>query len=444
MGYAAAVDDLALLGAVELAAKVRSGEVRSAELVELALDRIERFDRALGAIMTLDAESARRAAAELDRRPADGPLHGVPITVKDAWATAGLRTTSGMVERADHMPATDAPLVARLRAAGAVVVAKTAVPQEITGQETASALAGRTRNPWDPRRTPGGSSGGAAVALAVGFGALELGSDSGGSIRQPAHCCGVFGHVATTGLLPLRGHLPTLEVDDEERPIDLFSAGPMARTAADLDVALTVLAARPLPPPDLGRLRVAAWVGDDAFPVSHEVAERMEAAIEALVADGATVDRPAFPIGAGVRQAWARWLGSPTEQTSAAHRERAGIERAWADLFADHDVVLCPISPVVATEHDPDPAKVHDVERRIARTIDVDGIERPYLDQMAWNILVGAAGLPATAVPLGLGSSGLPVGAQVVGPRGSDRTTIAVAGRLGRFQPPPGFVSGTS
>lgn len=440
------MDDLAFRPAVELAAMVARGDLSSRELVELHLERIERLDPDLHAVVTLDAEGARRTADELDAAPAPvGPLHGVPMTIKDAFATAGIRTTSGMVERADHVPVRDADLVARLRAAGVVILGKTAVPREITGQETGSALFGRTRNPWDRARSPGGSSGGAAAALAAGLTPLELGSDSGGSIRQPAHCCGVYGHVATAELLPLRGHQPTIDADEEERHVDLTSVGPMARSARDLDVALEVLAGRPLPPPTVRSLDgacIGLLLDQDVLPVEAAVAERIEAAADAAAAAGADVRRIDFPVGVALRQAFALWLASPTERTELAHRERAALDAEWAALFDVLDVVLCPISPVTAPPHDPDPALVDDLDRRLARTIDVDERTRPYLDQMGWNIVVGAAGLPATAAPVGQTAAGLPVGLQVVGPRGHDRTCIAVAdllaGVVGGFEQPPG------
>jgi amidase len=185
-------DALALEPAVVQAEAVRSGRVSSRDLVEVHLDRIARYNGELNAVVTLDADGARRKA---DQRDADqraglpcGPFHGVPMTVKDAFATNGIRTTSGVADRRDHIPSADAIAVARLVDAGVVVLGKTNVPEGVTGQETANELFGRTNNPWAPDRTPGGSSGGAAAAVAAGLTALEIGSDSGGSIRQPAHC----------------------------------------------------------------------------------------------------------------------------------------------------------------------------------------------------------------------------------------------------------------
>lgn len=478
-------DALALEPAVVQAEAVRSGRVTSRDLVELHLDRIARYNAELNAVVTLDADGARRRA---DQRDADqrvgrpcGPFHGVPMTVKDAFATNGIRTTSGAADRRDHVPSADAVAVARLVDAGVVVLGKTNVPEGVTGQETANALFGRTRNPWALDRTPGGSSGGAAAAVAAGLTALEIGSDSGGSIRQPAHCCGIYGHIPTQGLVPLRGHLPLVPLDEERLQIDLMGAGPLARHPDDLAAALGVLAgpdgvaraawrlALPLPArTDLVGIRVALWTDDPDFPVESAVRTCLEDAGDQLEAAGAVVDRaarPAFRLADAERIAFALWVASTTASTDgfaemveaaggldpgddrlparrlraeairhhdwvALDGERRRLSRQWMALLTDHDVVVCPVSPVAAIPHDPEPAKVADLERRMARTIDVDGTTRPYLDQLTWNIVVGMAGLPATVAPVGMTPDGLPVGAQIVGAPYADRTTIAVAAAL--------------
>ena len=495
------VDSLALDSALTQAGAVRSGRITSRELVEAHLDRIERYNGVLNAVVTIDADGARRRADERDRELARGqprgPFHGVPMTVKDAFATAGIRTTSGMADRRDHVPDEDAEAVARLVAAGVVILGKTNVPAGITGQETANSLFGRTTNPWNVERTPGGSSGGAAAAVAAGLSALELGSDSGGSIRQPAHCCGVYGHIPTQGLVPLRGHLPLVPLDEERLQIDLMGAGPLARHPSDLAAALDVLAG-----PDgqdragwtlrlpaarrsgVAGARVALWADDPDFPVEAAVRDCLEETGDRLAAAGAHVDRtarPAFSLADAERVAFALWVASTTASTEnftslvraadalapgddglTARRlraevmphhdwvsldgERRRLARAWAALFARYDVLLCPVSPVVALPHDPDPSQVADIEHRLARTIDVDGVRRPYLDQLTWNIVVGMAGLPSTVAPLGLSPEGLPVGAQIVGPPLADHTTIAFAAALGDliggYHPPP-LIAGT-
>ncbi len=192
--------------AAEMVRLLRAGEVSSRELVELHLERIERLNGRLNAVVTVDEAGARRRADDLDyRRVQSGPvglLHGPPLTLKDCWATQGMRTTGGNPEMADLVPQADAEVVARLRAAGAVVVGKTNLPENVTGQETANALFGRTSNPWDPDRTPGGSSGGGAAAVAAGLSPLEVGSDTRGSIREPAHCCGATATSLPQGWCP--------------------------------------------------------------------------------------------------------------------------------------------------------------------------------------------------------------------------------------------------
>jgi len=479
--------DLFSSAAAQLAA-MQTGALSSTELVEALLDRIERRDGDLGAFVTVDAEAALEQAAVADRRRAEGrpigPLHGLPISLKDCFATAGLRTTAGKQELVHHVPEQDAVTVARLRAAGAIVLGKTNLPAGVSGQETANVVSGRTSNPWDPSRTPGGSSGGSAVAVATGMAPLELGSDSGGSIRQPAHLCGVYGHVATHGLVPQRGHLPSVPVDDVGATLDLFSIGPLARHPADLALALDVLAGDDplgplawkveLPPSVVPRdsvagVRVAVVTTDPACPVSAEVRERLQATAEALAAAGADVvdARPPFEVAHAMDVAFQLWVatnasdddgeGGGSDHLSELRQkalsmshgdwleldtERRRLSREWNRLLTeDVDVLLCPVSPVAALPHDPEPAKVDEVGHRLERRIDVDGTERPYLDQIRWNVLTGIAGLPVTTVPLGLTGGGLPVGAQVVAAPHRDRTTIAfaeaLAGVMGGFRPPP-------
>lgn len=484
-------DDPTLAPAVVLADAIRRGRTTSRELVERHLERIERLNGDLNAIVTLDADGARAAADRADASGGGGPLHGVPITLKDCFATAGMRTTAGMQDLADHVPDADAEAVRRLRAVGAIVLGKTNLPEGVSGQETANELFGRTANPWALDRTPGGSSGGAAAAIAAGLSALELGSDSGGSIRQPAHCCGVYGHLPSHGLVPATGHLPSVPLDDVGASDDLLAVGPLARSADDLAVALDVLAGPyevglrawrlELPPPratSLHDLRVALWVDDPACPASAEVRVALESAGQALAGAGALVDdarRPGFGLAEAFEVAFRLWVASnasagpaerrkyaeavatlhPDDRSLAAERartmvlphaewlaldtERRRLERAWAALFDDVDVVLCPVSPVVAPAHDDRPEDVDELDHRLARTIDVDGRQRPYLDQIVWNTVVGMCRLPATVAPMP--SPGMPVGAQLVGPRYGDRTTIEAARLLadvvGGYRPPP-------
>jgi len=473
--------------AVALRDALARGEVSSVELVEAALDRIDAEDGDLGAFTTVDADGSLAAARRADDARATGracgALHGVPVSLKDCWATAGLRTTAGMRDLADHVPDADAAAVARLRASGAIVVGKTNLPAGVSGQETANAVAGRTRNPWDRSRTSGGSSGGAAAAVAAGFVPLDLGSDSGGSIRQPAHCCGVYGHLATHGLIPQRGHLPSVPVDDVGAVLDLFSIGPIARHPADLALALDVVAgADPLGPPawdlrlppaqvpadDVRGVRVLVVPTDPACPTGTDVRAALGRTADALADAGAEVvdGWPPFDVDHAMEVAFRLWVAASSEDDDgdggaddelsrareeartmthadwlALDAERRRLARCWTALLEQVDVAICPISPIPAVPHDPEPTAVDEVGHRLERRIDVDGNCRPYLDQIRWNVLTGMAGLPATAVPLGRSAGGLPVGAQVVAAPHRDRTTIAfaeaLAGVVGGYEPPP-------
>ncbi|MFA9446604.1 amidase [Egicoccus sp. AB-alg6-2] len=491
--------DLHHATATTMLARLADGSLSSRDLVELHLDRIERLDPDLNALVTVDADGARRQADARDAERRDGrlrgPLHGLPMTVKDAFATAGLRTTAGLEALADHVPDDDALAVARLRRAGAIVLGKSSCPAGVSGQETGNALVGTTRNPWDRSRTTGGSSGGAAAALAAGLTPLELGSDLGGSIRQPAAFCGVFGHYPTHGIVPARGHLPSFPPDDLEAAEDLMAVGPMARSAEDLALALDVLAGPDtisgrgwrleLPSPTFaspGELRVAIWRNDDDFPVDRAVRDGIALAAAALTDAGARVGHEARPDGSlreAERAGFDLWVAASSASLSdedlaeqqdraraagerddrVARRARAAsmthrdwlhldtrrrrLQRAWERLFERFDVLLCPVVPVVAYPHDPDPTSVDEFDHRAAQTIDVDGHPRPYLDQLVWTTVIGSARLPATVVPVGCSADGLPVGIQVVGPPFGDRTTLAVAGMLARltggFRPPPGY-----
>jgi amidase len=483
--------EIAFRPAVALAAEIRAKRLGSRELLDHYLDRINRLNPRLNAVVTLDAAAARARAdaadAALARGEVWGPLHGLPMTIKDAFETAGIRTTCGAEVLREHVPLEDAAAVERLRRAGAVVFGKTNVPTFAMDLQTYNPIFGRTNNPWDTSRTPGGSSGGAAAALAAGLVGLELGSDIGGSIRTPAHYCGVYGLKPTWGIVPIRGHIPgppgTLTEDD------IGVAGPLARSADDLEAALDVLAGPTadravawrlsLPPPRRAALReyrVAAWLDDPACPVDGEVRARLEGAADALRRAGVLVDdraRPGFDLGEAFRDylrlllsvtsaglpadAYERLVaigdGLPAEPEGlpamfarfntlrhrewlAAHERRERARARWHDFFTRYDALLCPITPVVAP--------VHDTESEfLERTIPVNGTRRPYVDQLIWAGVIGMAYVPAVVAPVGRTPGGLPVGVQIVGPYLEDRTPIDLARRLadvvGGFEVPPGF-----
>ncbi len=477
------MDELAYLSAMELADRIRAGELSSREAVDAMVDRIERVDGPTNLVVTVDAETARRMADAADAAQAAGydlgPLHGVPITVKDSFETAGMRTTSGAPELATHVPERDADPVARLREAGAVIVGKTNLPIYAGDFQSYNEVFGVSSNPWDRSRTVGGSSGGSAGALAAGLTPLELGSDIAGSIRNPAHTCGVVGHKPSYGIVSARGQIPgppgTLT------QADLAVAGPLARTVDDCEMALELLSGADswhdiawsleLPPPRTTAtkdLRVAVWFDEPSAPLSTDVRELLLGAAEALADAGALVDdepRPGFDfevavdnfrrlLGSALSGSWSHaeieeMAGRPAEGALgvanatmrhrgwlSANEKRLQHRARWAEFFETWDVVLLPASPLAAIRHDRS-------EPWSARTIDVDGEARSYDEQASWLGLTGAAYLPATVVPVGRTSDGLPVGIQVAGPFLEDRTTLAVArlleDLLGGFVPPPGY-----
>lgn len=463
--------------AADAARAVARGEISTRALTEHVLGRIDRFGPALGLFITVAREQALAEAEAADARRArgerTGPLHGVPLVVKDVFATAGLRTTAGSASLASYVPTEDAVAVARLRAAGAIVVGKTSMPEMAADWQSYNELSGTARNPWNPARTPGGSSGGTAGALAAGLGFVGLGGDLSGSIRIPASFCGVYGHRPTVDLVPIRGHIPP-PPGVAPGPSELSAVGPMARSAGDLRMALEVMAGpdalrtarSALPPPRAGTLREyrLGYVLDDPFcPLDGPVREALAGAFAALRDAGARLTE-GWPPGVDPTEehdvyAWllAAFLsqGVPdgdyeamqrapardpwTKGTTATHREwlRQGSRRLqararWQEFFRTHDGFLMPSAFVAAFPHDHHP----DVgARRLG--------DRPYTDVARWSFASILTGCPATAVPAGRTADGLPVGLQILGPFFEDATPIDLAERLaevlGGFVRPPGF-----
>jgi len=454
--------------AVELAAAIRAKEISSRELLELYLERIERLDRGkVNAVVTLDAERARAAAAAADDALARGddlgPLHGLPITIKDAIATEGIRSTGGAVELRDHVPTEDAPAVARLKAAGAIVFGKTNLPRWSGDCQAYNDIFGTTSNPWSLTHVPGGSSGGSAAAVSAGFTSLELGTDIGGSVRGPAHCCGVFSLKPSYGVVPDLGYLDHVGGGTTRADINVF--GPIARSAEDLALAMSVLAgpnpadavAWRLELPEyatesLAGVRVAAWLDDPECRVDAEYRTLLQRAADAADDAGAVVEA-AVPPGSFeelVRLyvplvSAATLLSYPEEEASDTftHRtwlklvdKRATLHRRWAEWFTGHDVLL---TPVMAT-----PPFGHDQERSVSeRFVEVNGERRSHLDILRWMMLFNVAGLPTAVAPIGTTGAGLPVGMQMVVPYLQDRRAMRVAHLVseivGGYAAPPGF-----
>jgi amidase len=462
--------------------------VSSVELLKAYLERVDRFNPALNALVVDDREAAMRRARAADRALAKGevwgPLHGLPITVKESFDLEGQPTTWGHVPRKAHVAAQDALAVQRLKAAGAVVFGKSNVPLNLADFQSYNAVYGTTNNPWDVERGPGGSSGGSAAMVAAGLSALEFGSDIGGSIRNPAAYCGVYGLKPTWCIVPKRGHTLAPRPGAEA---DLSVIGPLARSAADLALALKLtvgadeLNARgmvyrlPPPPKAVKGLRVAVWLDEPAVaPVDGSVKQRIEAAARALAQAGAKVDfkaRPDFdPLQAHrvyqtlLHANMAARRADYADLTAAraklrdddssdhafnlrastasykevfdASQQREHLRWAWHDFFGKHDLLLMPITATAAFAHDQS-------EPMPARTMRINDADHSYFAQLFWAGLATAPFLPSTVAPVGLTGAGLPVGMQIVGPEFADLSTIWLAGELakliGGYQPPPGY-----
>ena len=476
----------------ELAAALQARKISALELTDHTIARIERLDARINAVVVRDFERARDAAKAADDALSRGEtraLLGVPMTVKEAFNIVGLPTSWGMPESKDYMPKEDAAVVSRVKRAGAVILGKTNVPQSLSDWQTFNDVYGTTNNPWDLRRTPGGSSGGSAAALAAGFGALSIGSDLGGSLRAPAHYCGVYAHKPTLGLVPGRGHtaprLPPIALDTER-----VSVGPMTRSAGDLAVVLDLIAGPDeeragigyrlaLPAPrhdDLKHFRVLVVDAHPLGPTASSVRVALGRLSERLGRAGVAIahESPLLPDLADSARLYVRLLSalwgaglspgdyakahksarrfSPDDESLAAERARGAVIshrdwiaaddartllwQQWSELFREWDVVLCPPMPTPAFAHDHSP-----IERR---RIQVDGKPYSYLDtQILWPELAATPGLPATVAPIDRSETGLPIGVQIIGPYLEDRTTIAFAELLerkfGGFAPPPGY-----
>ena len=448
----------------ELTEAIRQGKITSSDLLNLYLERIERYNADVNAVVALDIDAARARAAEADKALSEGqlwgPLHGLPMTVKDTYEVVGMPTTSGDPELKDYMPERNAVAVQRLINAGAIIFGKTNVPYHAMDFQSYNNVYGTTNNPWDLSRTPGGSSGGASAALAAGFTSIELGSDFGGSIRTPAGYTGVFGHKPTFGIVPRYGHIPPMpgQVPPHVMPmIPLWVAGPLARSADDLDLALLALTTpgsedetdirSKLPAPRrrlFQNYRVAAWF-TDSYPeaeIDADVLKTLRKTVTKLRGAGLDVVEIVRPVVdlAETRRIFSeisdclmkKQLPLPEELVARQKKQ----QEKWAAFFETYDVLLAPVSPTVAFPHD-------HKEPISSRKLVVNGREKPMLDNLTWALMAIVSGLPATVAPVGLSESGLPVGIQIIGGRFEDRTTIAfakgISGLVGGFSAPPGY-----
>ena len=478
--------DISFHSAVTLAGMTRGREIGCLELLDHYIARVERLDGPINAVVCRDFDRARGRARALDQgTDRAAPLFGVPMTVKDAFDVAGLPTTRGHLTARDHRARVSSLAVRRLEAAGAVIFGKTNVPVDNADWQSYNPVYGVTANPWNLAHTPGGSSGGSAAALAAGLTGLEIGSDIGGSIRVPAHYCGVFGHKPTWTLCPNHGDPAT----SPAAATDIAVIGPMARSAEDLALALDVLAG---PDPDetgltytlprprvtsLKALRVAVW----AHEPGHETDSETVAAIETLAGTlerlGVTVNRAARPAfdateafhlylqaldaGWSARATEAilndkrgkRAKLDPADMTAdavmiratdmphaawlAMNERRMKFRRLWSVFFREWDVLL---SPVIATAALPHMHMGAPWERHLS----VNGRRIAYNDMLFWPGLTAGFHLPATVVPIGFTQAGLPLGVQIAGPVYGDRMTLMAAALLEQagygFQPPPGML----
>jgi amidase len=455
--------------AVELAAAIRAKEISSRELLDLYLDRIARLDRGnVNAVVTLDAERAQQGAAAADdalaRGDALGPLHGLPITIKDAIETEGIRSTGGAVELADHVPTDDAPAVARLKAAGAIVFGKTNLPRWSGDSQAYNELFGTTNNPWSAAHVPGGSSGGSAAAVSAGFTAFELGTDISGSVRLPAHSCGVCSLKPSYGVVPNLGYLDHVGGGTTRTDINTF--GPIARSVADLELLMGVLAGpAPADAPawrlelpacersTLDGVRVATWLDDDSCPVDRAYLDRLRSTADTLADAGAVVEdgHPDLPLQDLVNLHYLllaaalspSWPEDSAERISGSHlrwlqndERRATFRRTWAEWFERYDVLLVPVAAIPAYEHNQE-GEVFD------RHVIVDGQTRNLVEVTQWVMPFSVLGLPSAVVPIGRTEAGLPLGVQVVAPYLQDRRAMRVARLIsvviGGYEVPPGF-----
>lgn len=449
--------DPALLSAVEQRRLLLDRELSAVELLDACLARHARHNPALNAVIHTRLDEAREGARHADdalvRGAAPGPLHGLPITIKDSIDWAGSPSTWGDPANADYVPTEDADVLGQLRGAGTIVYGKTNVPLHLAEWQSFNAIHGRTDNPWDPSRTPGGSSGGSAVAVATGMASFEVGSDIGGSIRWPAAHTGTAGHKPSYGLVSQHGHT----FPGQEGTVDNNVVGPIARTVEDLELILPVMWERHLAPPPparraLSEFTVGVLLENPIGAQAVAVTETVRAAIDQLADHGVRVVEPpgrdvlvrGQEVGQQLGRAAASGPNPPPADADLArydaggrdydaliahssrmtHREwmklndeRERVRLAWRDYFREVDLLLTPIAPTTPPPHDTDRPFS---EQRVL----VDGVERPVAEQWFWAGIANVTYQPAVAFPAGLAADGLPVGMQAVGPFMADRTCL--------------------
>ena len=465
------MNDLALAPAAKQLELVRTGQISVVELAEAHIRQIERVNPELNAFADFDAERVRAQARQLDAaREPRGTLHGLPVTVKSSIATAGYRCEIGSLLHQGETPAEDAVVVERLRAAGALILGTTNCPEFLMAYETANLLHGRTRNPWDLDRSPGGSSGGESAAIAAGMSAAGLGSDSGGSVRVPAHFTGICSLKPTPGRIPGRGHLPPCV-----GPFSILGAiGPMARTIGDVALLFRTLSSQdpidPVSPPltlrnpgpnELRAKAIGFFVDDGLVPVTQETRDAVTAAAQALRDAGFRVEPFRPRTLEQLRKLWWKFfvqcgamfyepeIRGKRGRLSPIFKEFLGIAEAsgpitarellnaWAELdllraktlaeMSEFPVLLCPVASIPAFGHE-------------ERTWTINGRTVDYLDAMRYTQWFNALAAPAAVVPVGASPDGLPIGVQIAARPFEDEIALGVAAEVDAafgYRPPP-------
>ena len=472
----------------EILEKIKQGKVSSSEVLESFLAQVEKVNPKINAIVALDIERAKEKAKEADNKISLKsklrPLHGLPMTIKDAFEVEGIVSTGGNPAWKDNIPKRNAEAVQRLVDAGAIIFGKTNVPFLSSDLQSFNKIYGTTNNPWDLERTPGGSSGGSAAALAAGMTPLELGSDIGGSIRVPAHFCGLYGHKPSYNIISEVGHMPP-PPGSILTGNGLSVAGPLARSPEDLEIALDVLVAAQeqdsqawkvkLPKArtkKIKELKIAVWPDEPYAEADDEITSLIKDTAEDLRHAGAKVETVDLPISfEEIDKIYSLLLnplmlaGSPKEtfETLAKLNEsldpndvselakvargsvlkhadwvlvnaiRQNMRQKWREFFNKFDVILCPTCITPAFKHNHNP--VHE------RKLTINGKDDEYLRATLWAGPAVSAGLPSTNVPIGMSSNNLPISMQITGPYLEDKTCLEVAKVVrnlrGGFKIPP-------
>lgn len=456
--------DLVFSSTIELAAAIRDRKTSAVEALDAHLAQIDQHNEAVNAVINLDREGARerakKADAALARGDVLGPLHGVPFTLKDTHETAGMKTTVGFPPFADHVAKADSPVVARLKASGGILMAKTNVATMLGDWQSDNPLFGRTSNPWNLTRTSGGSSGGAAAAVATGMAPFDIGTDMQSSIRLPAAFCGIYGLKPTEHRVSLAGAFP--DPGAAARSVRLMSClGPLARSVDDLALIYEIIAGPDgadtdlepvpvdaMPKLDLKTLRIAVAPSFAGFPVASDISVAIESVAKRLLSAGVIVEEAKLPEldlhddleqgGALIGMMLEAAQPEPPEQPTPVSRWFEALARrdrsilAWDRFFENCDALLCPVAMTTAFPHcEP------------GTPIDVDGQEQSYWMLPAYGAVFNYSGHPALTIPCGQDSDGLPIGLQLVGKRWSEARLLGIAKAMepltDGFRHPPGY-----